>query len=154
MQPKRESCFIGFGSNLGNRKDNINKAIQYLRKNKKIKIKKISSIIETRPQGILTQPKFLNGVLKLETTLSPQLLLKILNKIEKKIGRVRRARFGPRIIDMDILLYGGQKVHDKNLKIPHPRMWKRRFVTIPLKEIAPEVFKLKHRSNEATTYGA
>ena len=141
MHSKWEECFISFGSNLGNRKNNIHQAINHLRKNKRIKIEKISSIIETKPVGIRNQPKFLNGVLKIETNLPPRSLLKVLSRIEENLGRIRTHRFAARTIDLDILLYGNRKIDNKNLKIPHPRMWQREFVLRPLYEIAPG---LKH----------
>ena len=145
MQSEWVECLISFGSNLGDRKDNIDRAIKYLRNNRQIKIEKVSTIIETKPLAMVNQPKFLNGVLRINTNLTPQSLLKILNKIEEKLGRVRKGRYCARTIDLDILTFGNKKINDKNLKIPHPRMWKRKFVTIPLREIAPDLFKLKHR---------
>ena len=135
------TSYIALGSNLGDRKQNIDLALKYLKEDPAVEILKISSIIETEPQESPPQPKFLNGVVKLETSYSAQDLLKKLQEIEVKLGReIPRLKNQPRTIDLDILLYGDSKIDEDNLKIPHPRMWKRRFVSIPLKEIAPELF--------------
>ncbi|MBL7085074.1 MAG: 2-amino-4-hydroxy-6-hydroxymethyldihydropteridine diphosphokinase [Candidatus Omnitrophica bacterium] len=135
------TSYIALGSNLGDRAKNINLALKYLKQNPSIEILKISSIIETEPQKAPPQPKFLNGVVKLKTSYSASQLLKKLQEIEIKLGReVPRLKNQPRTIDLDVLLYGDSKIEEKDLQIPHPRMWKRRFVTIPLKEIAPELF--------------
>ena len=136
------SCYIALGSNLGERHRNISLAFEYLKFDPAIKILKVSSLIETEPHDCLPQPKFLNGVVKLETTYSAQELLKKLQEIEVKLGRkIPRLKNRPRSIDLDILFYGGLKLDEKGLKIPHPRMWEREFVRVPLKEIAPELFK-------------
>ncbi len=132
-------AYIGIGSNLGNRLENINKAIELLRKNHGIKIKKVSSIIETKPVGGPTQENFLNGVIKIKTDLEPMSLLLILQNIEKKLGRVRMIKNGPRSIDLDILLYDNQKINAPGLKIPHPRMLEREFVMKPLLEIESDI---------------
>ena len=131
--------FIGIGSNLGVREDNIRRAIDYLSKYKGIKIDKVSRIIETEPQGGPPQGKYLNGVIKVNTDLSPRELLRALQSIENMMGRVRTVRFGPRIIDLDILLYGDKTVDEPELKIPHPEMFKRKFVIEPLLEIEPKL---------------
>ena len=130
--------YLGLGSNLGERKKNIETSLALLMENPSIKIKKVSSLIETEPEGIKKQPFFLNGVAEIETDLSPSLLLKLLKSIEKALGRKTVRRWGPRIIDLDILLYGDLIIDDDNLKIPHPLLTERNFVLAPLKEIAPE----------------
>lgn len=136
------TSYIGLGSNLGERKRNIGLALEYLKEDSSVNILKVSSIIETEPQESPPQPKFLNGVVKLETSYSARQLLKKLQEIEVKLGReIPRLKNQPRTIDLDILLYGDSKIDEEDLKIPHPRMWKRRFVAIPLKEIAPELFR-------------
>lgn len=136
------TCYIAFGSNLGNRIKNINLALECLRHDPAIKICKVSSFIETEPVGGPAQPKFFNGVAKIEADYSAQGLLKQLQEIETKLGRENpHPKNYPRTIDLDILLYGNVKIDEENLKIPHPRMWERDFVTTPLKEIAPELFK-------------
>ena len=138
------TCFIALGSNLGNRQENIHSALRYLKKDPAIKIIKISSLKETEPEDCPAQQKFLNGVVKLQTDYSAQQLLNRLQQIEMKLGRkIPHARNQPRTIDLDILIYGDLQISEKKLQIPHPRMWKREFVTVPLREIAPEVFKEK-----------
>jgi len=128
-------CYLGVGSNLGNRRENIQKALDYLTRTKGIKIEKSSRIYETKPMGGPLQGKFLNAAIKIRTSLKPQLLLETLKKIEKDLGRKPTVRFGPRAIDLDILLYGNQTIKTKNLIIPHPRMFRRQFVLKPLREI-------------------
>ena len=130
--------YLGLGSNLGERRKNIEASLDLLMENPSIRVKKISSLIETEPEGVKKQPFFLNGVVEIETDLSPFLLLKFLKSIEKALGRKSARRWGPRIIDLDILLYSDLIIDDDNLKIPHPLLTERDFVLAPLKEIAPE----------------
>ena len=129
------TAFLGIGSNIGNRRRNIKKAVLVLKKSTAIKVKEISKIYQTNPKGGPPQRRFLNGAIKIDTILTPVKLLKILKKIEKDVGRKKSVRFGPRVIDLDILLYADKKINRKDLKIPHPRMNKRKFVLKPLKEI-------------------
>ncbi len=131
--------YIGFGSNLGNRQNNINTALEILGNLNGVEVVKISSIIETEPVGGPKQDKFLNGVVKIKTSFSPEELLENLQAIENQLGRKRKVQFGPRTIDLDILLYGDKIIRSKELEIPHPRILEREFVMGPLKEIAPEV---------------
>lgn len=140
MRENLFTCFIGLGSNIGNREGYIVKAIGLLRKHSQISIEKKSCLIETEPQGGPPQDKFLNGVLKIKTSLTPQELLNFLQDIEKELGRIRSIRNGPRQIDLDILLYADKEVKDENLHIPHPRMCERSFVIKPLLEIEPHIF--------------
>ena len=128
-------CYLGIGSNLGDRRKNIRKALQVLKNTKGIRVEKISKIYETEPLGGPAQRKFLNGVVKIRTWLSPFQLLKALKKIEKNLGRKRTIRFGPRTIDLDILFYGAKVMNTQKLKIPHPRCLERKFVLEPLMEI-------------------
>ncbi|MDP2911973.1 MAG: 2-amino-4-hydroxy-6-hydroxymethyldihydropteridine diphosphokinase [Candidatus Omnitrophota bacterium] len=128
-------CYISIGSNLGDRKANIEDAIQKLKKSGGVRVSKVSNIYETEPVGGPKQGKFLNGAIKIETTLKPEALLKRLLKIEKDLGRKRTVKNGPRTIDLDILLFGDKKIDEPGLKIPHPRMREREFVMKPLKEI-------------------
>jgi len=125
--------FLGLGSNLGDRGENIKKAIEHLKD--KIRIEKVSSIIETEPYGFVDQPKFLNCVLKGTTVLSPLELLEFVLDIENKMGRKRLFKWGPRNIDIDILFYDDCVIDTENLKIPHPELHKRLFVLEPLCEI-------------------
>lgn len=114
------------------------------------RIKKISSIIETAPQGGPAQGPYLNAVLALDTGLAPYSLLQKLQEIENSLGRVRTGKNSPRTIDLDILIYSDTLINEEALRIPHPRMMEREFVLTPLKEIAPEVLKdltLKKRSD-------
>ena len=132
--------FLALGSNLGDRPKNIQSAIECLQKNE-IAVEKISSVIETDPVGGPPQDKYLNAVIQCKTEQSPTQLLKTLQSIETKLGRERTVKNGPRTIDLDILLYDNVIVSLEGLTIPHPRMFDREFVMIPLKEIAPEVVK-------------
>lgn len=134
-----QTVFIGIGSNLGNRRDNINKALELLKSHSGIVIEKFSSIIETEPIGGPAQGKYLNAVVKIQASLSPKELLKILQDIENQLGRVRAVKNAPRTIDLDILLFGELIFNERCLTIPHPRMFERYFVLKPLLEIAPDI---------------
>lgn len=105
----------------------------------KVQIKTISSIYETKPWGYGDQPDFLNQVVEVQTELTPTRLLDFLKRVEKKMGREKNFRFGPRLIDLDILLYGNRVVHTTRLDIPHPKLAERAFVLVPLAELAPEL---------------
>ena len=130
--------FIGFGSNLGDRCLFINQALQALSNLPTISLKKLSSLYETAPVGYLEQGVFLNGVVLVKAFLSVSELLGCLLCIENSLGRVRKERWGPRTIDLDILFYGDQKIDEVDLVVPHPELVKRIFVLEPLHEIAPE----------------
>ena len=126
-------CFLGIGSNLGDRRKNIRLALEKISSLKNTKIVKLSKIIETDPVGGPSrQGKFLNAVLKIKTDLTPLKLLKQLQKIENEVGRRRTVRWGPRTIDLDILLFGDKVIERKELKVPHPRLMERDFVLKPL----------------------
>lgn len=129
-------AYIGLGSNLGRRAQNIRRALAELGKIEKLKVIKVSSLHETEPVGGPPQRKFLNGVIKIKTDILPHQLLKELKNIEKKLGRKKTVKNDPRIIDLDILLYGDKNIKTKDLVIPHPRMQEREFVLLPLKEIS------------------
>ena len=129
-------CYIGTGSNLGNRLENLRVAVKKVNSLKNTKVLKSSRIIQTKPLGgPRRQPEFLNAVLKIRTKLSALLLLKSLKAIEKELGRKKSVRFGPRVIDLDILLYGDKIIETKDLVVPHPRIFERDFVLRPLLEI-------------------
>ena len=130
------TTYIGFGSNIGDRQSFIKQALHFLSDTNGIKINKISSLYETEPVGNVEQGKFLNGVVSIETHHSPQTLLNILKTIEFNVGRQHRMHWGPREIDMDLLIYGDLCLHTPELIIPHPEMHLRRFVLVPLAEIA------------------
>ena len=129
--------YIGIGSNLGNKRDNCLKAVESLEKSG-LRITKRSSLHETEPWGVKEQPKFINMAVEADTDLPPRELLLLLKKIEDAMGRERMTRWGPRIIDLDILLYNDLQMKEPDLQIPHPLMHERDFVLEPLSEIAPE----------------
>lgn len=129
---------IGLGTNLGERKKNLDNAIELLNAHEAIIIEKVSSIYETKPVGYAKQGKFLNMVIKGKTELNPLALLDACQAIEKDLGRVDTIVNGPRIIDLDILVFNKENRQLDNLRIPHPRMHERAFVLIPLHEISPD----------------
>ncbi len=132
------NVFIGLGSNLGNRKENITKAIEKLSKTSGIELVKQSSLIETEPYGKLDQPDFLNCVIIVKTDINPEHLLEICNKIENDLGRIRKEKWGPRTIDLDILFIDDYVIHTPDLVVPHPEVHLREFVLTSLNEIAPD----------------
>jgi 2-amino-4-hydroxy-6-hydroxymethyldihydropteridine diphosphokinase len=134
----KTAVYIGFGSNVGNRAMNIIKAMRFLTESPHIRISKVSSLYETEPVGYKDQGWFLNGVAQIETDLPPTELLDLLKDTEARLKRKPTFRWGPRVIDMDILLYDDLSFKDDSLQIPHPRMWERAFVLAPLSEIAPQ----------------
>ncbi|MFC1624579.1 2-amino-4-hydroxy-6-hydroxymethyldihydropteridine diphosphokinase [Candidatus Omnitrophota bacterium] len=129
-------CYIGIGSNLGDREKNIQDAIKMLLDTDKLEVRKLSRIYETQPVGGPPQPKYLNGVVEVETDLEPKELLFATQRIENGLGRKRSVKYGPRTIDLDILTYGDKIIDEPDLKIPHPRMAERDFVQKPLGDIA------------------
>lgn len=129
--------FISMGSNLGDKEDNLRQAVKALNELKGTVIVKISSLYSTSPVGYLAQDDFLNAMVELNTDLEPQILLQSLQDIEHKLGRVRDIRWGPRTIDLDIILYGQMNIDQADLSVPHPRMNERAFVLVPLAELAP-----------------
>jgi len=131
-------AYIGIGSNLGDREFNCKQAIGLIGQ-KGITVSKESSLYETKPWGVTDQPLFLNMAIEIETYLKPFELLRTLKDIEKEIGREETFLWGPRIIDLDILLYDNYIVNEKGLRIPHPHMQDREFVLRPLREIAGDV---------------
>jgi 2-amino-4-hydroxy-6-hydroxymethyldihydropteridine diphosphokinase len=129
-------AYIGIGSNIGNRGNNCRQAIKLIEKNG-ILIKKQSRMHETEPWGIKDQPKFINMAVEVETDKKPEELLVILKEIEKEIGRTETVKWGPRVIDLDILFYDDLILKISGLEIPHPLLHERDFVLKPLCEIAP-----------------
>jgi 2-amino-4-hydroxy-6-hydroxymethyldihydropteridine diphosphokinase len=129
------NCYLGIGSNLGNRRKNIREALEIIKNTPGLQVKKVSRIYETNPVGGPRQPKFLNGAIRIKTSFAALDLLKVVKAIEKKMGRVRSVKNGPRIIDLDILLYGNRSIKRKGLIVPHPRMREREFVLKPLSEL-------------------
>ena len=131
-----KTAFISIGSNVGDREQQIDAAVQALAE-RGIRVKNKSSIYSTEPVDVETQGWFLNCVVEVETDLMPRQLLRALQQIENELGRKRLVRRGPRVIDLDILLYSSSVVRAPELEIPHPRLTERRFVLVPLAEIAP-----------------
>ena len=131
--------YIGLGSNMGDRARNLCSAYNYISTIEGIQPLRLSRFYETAPAGGPPQPMFLNAVLSIKTLMSPHQLLERFQHIETLMGRVRTVKWGPRNIDIDILLYGDEVVDDEQLKIPHPLMHTRLFVLEPLVEIAPNV---------------
>ena len=137
--------FLGIGTNLGDRERNLQEARAAL--SQRLEILKESSIYQTAPWGYLDQPAFLNQVIEAQTALSSLNLLDFLKQTEKQLGRQANFRFGPRLIDLDILFYGNRIIQTPRLQVPHPRLSERAFVLIPLAEIAPEFV---HPQNKQT----
>lgn len=137
MARKSTSCYIALGSNLGDRDANLAQARSLLKE--KVRIVKESSIYETEPWGVTDQPAFLNQVIEGRTSLEPKRLLIFLKQIEEEMGRQKTYRYGPRLIDLDILMMDDLMVSFPELVIPHPRMVERAFVLVPLEEIASEL---------------
>jgi 2-amino-4-hydroxy-6-hydroxymethyldihydropteridine diphosphokinase len=133
-----ERVFLGLGSNIGDRAANIERSCRLIAEIKGVRLVRTSSLIETEPVGYEDQPDFINAVLEIGTALTPRELLTAIKEVEQRMGRTRTVRFGPRIIDIDILLFGDRIIDEPGLTIPHPRMHERRFVLRPLAEIAPE----------------
>jgi 2-amino-4-hydroxy-6-hydroxymethyldihydropteridine diphosphokinase len=131
-----KTVYISLGSNVGDREQQIAAAVQALG-TRGIRIVRQSSIYSTEPVDVATQGWFLNCVLEVETDLMPRQLLRVLQEIENELGRKHTVLRGPRVIDLDILLYGSSVIRTPELEVPHPRMTQRRFVLVPLAEIAP-----------------
>ena len=132
------TAYLLTGSNLGNREGFLQEACTLLSK-RAGKCKSISSLYETAPWGKTDQPSFLNQAIQLETSLSPEELLQALLKIELELGRTRSEKYGPRTIDIDILLYGNEIIEQPQLQIPHPQLANRRFALLPLFELNPHL---------------
>jgi 2-amino-4-hydroxy-6-hydroxymethyldihydropteridine diphosphokinase len=130
--------YLAIGSNLGDREANCLRAVGLLPEYG-VAVRKQSSFYESEPWGVKDQPRFINIALEAETSLGPHLLLYALKAIEKEMGRVDAGHWGPRVMDIDILLYDNVIIKEPGLSIPHPHMLKRDFVLKPLKEIAPDV---------------
>ena len=150
------TVYLGLGSNLGNRRKNLEEAARILFRPRKksakpalsrdtshhretviIQPRRSSSIYETVPWGYISQPNFLNCVLEMGTTLPPGRLLELVQGVEQDLGREWSPRYGPRLIDVDILLWGNEIIDEPGLQVPHPRLHQRAFVLVPLAELAP-----------------
>ena len=134
----RITGFLGLGTNIGDRKKNLARALTSLNDRPDLTILRTSRIYETEPWGVVDQPKFLNMVAEVATSISSRELLERVKKLETDMGREAGPRFGPRLIDIDILLLEDQVVDESDLQIPHASLHERAFVLVPLAEIAPE----------------
>jgi 2-amino-4-hydroxy-6-hydroxymethyldihydropteridine diphosphokinase len=132
-------AFLSLGSNIGDKVDYLDKAVEILKNNKDIHNLKVSSYYATDPVGYTEQDMFVNIAVVLETTLAPEALLDVCQNIETDLDRVRVIRWGPRTIDVDIILYDTLEMDEERLTIPHPRMYERGFVLIPIQELSPEL---------------
>ena len=132
-----QMVYLLLGSNLGNRKEILDKAIKLLNQKVGIIISQ-SKDYETAPWGVTDQPDFLNLVVSIQTRLKPLQILEITQSIENQLGRIRKEKWGARLIDIDILFYGNEIIDEPNLKIPHPLLQERDFALSPLEEIAPD----------------
>lgn len=133
------TAFLGLGANLGDREASILFALRALDMLPTAEVAAVSSLYETAPVGFTDQPQFLNAVAQVRTTLTPEGLLQAVLHLENEMGRTRTQRWGPRVIDIDILVYGSRQIISPALTLPHPRLRERAFALVPLAEIAPEL---------------
>ena len=132
-------AYIGLGANVGPREVTLLRAVDLLAEEDDVEVLAVSQLRETDPVGIVDQPRFLNGVAQIGTSLPPRALLELLLRIEQSLGRVREERWGPRTVDLDLLVYGDEIVDAPGLRVPHPHLHERRFALEPLAELAPEL---------------
>ena len=133
-------AYIGLGANLGSLEETLRRAVELLGAEDAVEVVGVSRFRETDPVGSVEQPPFLNGAAAVETNLRPRELLDALLRIERELGRVRDGtRWGPRTVDLDLLLYAGEQVDEPGLRVPHPRLHERRFALEPLAELDPEL---------------
>jgi 2-amino-4-hydroxy-6-hydroxymethyldihydropteridine diphosphokinase len=135
-------AFVGLGSNLGDREGTLGRAVDELRRLPATGVRGVSELRDTAPVGYVDQPRFLNGAVELETSLPPRALLAELLRIERELGRDRGASppQGPRTVDLDLLLYGDERIAEHGLEVPHPRLHERRFVLEPLSDLDAGLF--------------
>lgn len=133
-------AYVGLGANLGAREETLRRALELLADEAGIRVDRVSSFRETDPVGVLDQPRFSNAAAELATELAPRELLEVLLDVERRLGRVRDGtRWGPRIVDLDLLLYGDESVDEPGLRVPHPHLHERRFALEPLVELDPSL---------------
>ena len=132
-------AYVGLGANLGPREVTLRRAVDLLGETDGVGVVAVSRLRETEPVGVVEQPMFLNGAVQVETQLSPRALLNLLLETERSLGRVRSERWGPRTVDLDLLLYGSEQIDEPGLRVPHPRLHERRFALEPLAELDPEL---------------
>ena len=130
-------AFVGLGANLGPREVTLQRAVELLADADGVDVVAQSQLRETEPVGVVDQPRFLNGAVQVETTLTPRALLDTLLEVERALGRLREERWGPRTVDLDLLVYGGVTVDEPGLRVPHQRLHERRFALEPLAELDP-----------------
>ena len=132
-------AYVGIGANLGPREETLRRAVDLLGRADGVEVVGVSELRETDPVGVIDQPLFLNGAVAIETMLPARALLDLLLKIERSLGRVRGERWGPRIVDLDLLVYENGVVDEPGLHVPHPRLHERRFALEPLADLNPEL---------------
>ena len=132
-------AYVGLGANLGSREETLREAIVVLDRAPGVDVLAVSELRETEPVGPIEQPSFLNGAVELETTLSARELLDLLLDAERALGRIRGERWGPRVVDLDLLVFGDEAIDEPGLEVPHPRLAERTFALEPLAELAPEL---------------
>ncbi len=131
-------AYVGLGSNLGDRAANLARALDLLAATPGVRIVAVSDLHETPPWGYTQQPAFLNAAARLATTLGPRQLLLALKAVERRVGREETFRWGPRVVDLDLLLYSDLRLARRGLEVPHPRLIERAFVLVPLRDVYPE----------------
>ena len=147
-------AFIGLGANLGEREETLRRALDLLAAEPGLELRRVSTFRETEPVGYLDQPRFVNAAAEVETELSAADLLALLLDVERRLGRVRGGpRFGPRTIDLDLLLYGDETIREPGLRVPHPRLHERRFALEPLAELDPNLELPGHGPIQAVLAG-
>jgi 2-amino-4-hydroxy-6-hydroxymethyldihydropteridine diphosphokinase len=133
------TAYVGLGANVGPREVTLLRAVDLLGGADGVAVLAVSRLRETEPVGVVEQPPFLNGAVKVETHLSARMLLDLLLETERSLGRVRGERWGPRTVDLDLLVYGDERIDEPGLHVPHPRLHERRFALEPLADLDPEL---------------
>jgi 2-amino-4-hydroxy-6-hydroxymethyldihydropteridine diphosphokinase len=133
------TAYVGLGANIGPREVTLLRAVDLLAASTGVDVVAVSQLRETEPVGVVDQPLFLNGAVRVETTLPARALLDLLLEIERSLGRVRAERWGPRTVDLDLLVYGRERIDEPGLRVPHPRVHERAFALEPLAELDPEL---------------
>jgi 2-amino-4-hydroxy-6-hydroxymethyldihydropteridine diphosphokinase len=132
-------AYIGLGANIGPREVTLLRAVDLLAETEGVEVLAVSQFRDTDPVGVVDQPRFLNGTTAIETSLTARQLLDRLLEVEEELGRVRDVRWGPRTIDLDLLVYGDREIDEPGLHVPHPRLRERRFALEPLAELDPQL---------------
>jgi 2-amino-4-hydroxy-6-hydroxymethyldihydropteridine diphosphokinase len=132
-------AYVGLGANVGPREVTLLRAVDLLAETDAVEVVAVSQLRETEPVGVVDQPRFLNGAVAIETSLPPRALLQLLLDVERSLGRVRTERWGPRTVDLDLLVYGAEVVDEPGLRVPHPRLGERRFALEPIAELDPNL---------------